>query len=72
MEFGDSSINFKIRFRGAAEEKTCLTARSKAIKVAFDAQGITIPFPIRTLDFGIVGGEPIRDHLEKIRENKKD
>jgi small conductance mechanosensitive channel len=30
-----------------------------AIKRAFDENGITIPFPIRTLDFGagVVGGE---------------
>jgi small conductance mechanosensitive channel len=28
----------------------------KAIKKAFDEQDITIPFPIRTLDFGIKGG----------------
>jgi hypothetical protein len=28
----------------------------KAIKKKFDEQDITIPFPIRTLDFGIKGG----------------
>jgi small conductance mechanosensitive channel len=28
----------------------------QTIKKAFDEQDITIPFPIRTLDFGIKGG----------------
>jgi small conductance mechanosensitive channel len=31
----------------------------KAIKSAFDEHEITIPFPIRTLDFGIKGGQAI-------------
>jgi small conductance mechanosensitive channel len=31
----------------------------KAIKKAFDEQDITIPFPIRTLDFGIKGGKKL-------------
>lgn len=66
-EFGSSSINFVIRFwishTGQADY---LRARSDAvmrIKHAFDAHGITIPFPIRTLDFGIVGGEKLSDVL---------
>jgi small conductance mechanosensitive channel len=29
----------------------------KAIKKTFDEQDITIPFPIRTLDFGIKAGK---------------
>jgi small conductance mechanosensitive channel len=33
-----------------------MRANIKAIKKAFDEQDITIPFPIRTLDFGIKGG----------------
>lgn len=59
-EFGDSSINFLIRFwitYGA--EVDFLRARSEAIiriKGAFDANDVTIPFPIRTLDFSRVGG----------------
>jgi small conductance mechanosensitive channel len=31
----------------------------KAIKRAFYEQDITIPFPIRTLDFGIKGGQKL-------------
>jgi len=53
LEFGDSSINFQIRFWIQAKSKlTILEARSTAIKLikaAFDEKGINIPFPIRTL-----------------------
>jgi small conductance mechanosensitive channel len=31
----------------------------KTIKKAFDEHEITIPFPIRTLDFGIKGGQTL-------------
>ena len=31
------------------------------IKKAFDENDITIPFPIRTLDFGIKGGEKLSE-----------
>ncbi|WP_458626639.1 mechanosensitive ion channel family protein [Winogradskyella sp. PC D3.3] len=54
-EFGDSSINYLCRFWIDAEsmlEK--LRAKTKAIieiKKAYDADGINIPFPIRTLQF---------------------
>ena len=55
QEFGDSSINFVVRFWiDASKKKDVLTAQNiaiKAIKRAFDANDINIPFPIRTLDF---------------------
>ncbi len=64
-EFGDSSINFMLRFWiDKVEEKYYLKIKSdtvKAIKKAFDENDITIPFPIRTLDFGIKGGEKLSD-----------
>lgn len=66
-EFGGSSINFVIRFWvDYATQTDFLKARSDAIKrlkKAFDENGITIPFPIRTLDFGIVGGERLDEVL---------
>ena len=64
-EFGDSSINFILRIWVATpEQPDYLQVRSEAvmrIKKAYDEQGITIPFPIRTLDFGIKGGQPLGD-----------
>lgn len=54
-EFGGSSINFCVRFwTEATTNREILFAKSKAIiaiKKAYDQQGITIPFPIRTLEF---------------------
>ena len=55
-EFGDSSINFMIRFwADCVNVKQEHAARHKAIKIIkkhFDERDINIPFPIRTLDFG--------------------
>ncbi len=68
-EFGESSINFTLRFWvGFGKQTDFLTAQSEAIiavKKAFNAGGITIPFPIRTLDFGVVGGERLDEVLPK-------
>ena len=62
-EFDSSSINFNIRFWiEYPGEPTYFTMKSKAVKAiksAFQEQDITIPFPIRTLDFGIKGGQKL-------------
>lgn len=54
-EFGDSSINFVVRFwTPVSKQKDILMAQSKAIiaiKKVFDQHDINIPFPIRTIDF---------------------
>lgn len=59
-EFADSSINFTLRlWINVAENTDFLQVRSDAIiaiKKAFDDANIMIPFPIRTLDFGVKGG----------------
>jgi small conductance mechanosensitive channel len=76
-EFGDSSINFQLRFWiGFRKQTEFLTARSQAImalKAAFDDAGITIPFPIRTLDFdgGVVGGQGLAAALAERGGNGK-
>lgn len=36
------------------------------IKAAFDANDITIPFPIRTLDFARVGGDTLESQLRAV------
>jgi small-conductance mechanosensitive channel len=65
--FGGSSIDLVVRFWvDFGRQSDFLKARDAAIvaiKVAFDANDIVIPFPIRTLDFGIKGGGPLRDEL---------
>ncbi len=59
-EFGDSSINFVIRFwQPITSPRDYLVAKHKAIvniKKAFDKHQVSIPFPVTTLDFGIEGG----------------
>lgn len=67
--FGDSSINF-IVYYWVPYENYFEFLRSKsegilAIKKAFDTHNIVIPFPIRTLDFGIKGGENLKSQLDK-------
>lgn len=62
-QFNESSIDFVARFW--IEEVTqaaYLKATSDAViavKQAFDKEGITIPWPIRTLDFNAKGGRPL-------------
>lgn len=74
-EFGDSSINFVVRywinFTRPAEFFKARHDGIKLIKKAFNENDITIPFPIRTLDFGIKGGEKLSTVL-KGREGNGD
>lgn len=68
-EFGESSINCVVRFWVSfSKQPDYLEARSEAIeriKQAFDAEGIKIPFPVRTLDFDAKGGERLAEVLER-------
>ncbi|GGB65213.1 mechanosensitive ion channel protein MscS [Flavobacterium suaedae] len=73
-EFGDSSINFSIRmWVNSPEQLTYKKVGSEAIiaiKKAYDANDIMIPFPIRTLDFGIKGGEKLSEMQVNIADSK--
>lgn len=64
-EFADSSINFEVRiWINDPNQPVWLQGRSEAImhiKEAFNQNDITIPFPIRTLDFGIKGGQKLSE-----------
>ena len=54
--FGDSSINYQIRFwANVSNQGDVFKAQHEAIlaiKAAYNTHNINIPFPIRTLDFG--------------------
>lgn len=69
-EFGGSSINFKLRFWiDETAQRGYLAAQSEAIirlKKAFAEHDISIPFPIRTLDFGVEGGETLTAALRGV------
>ncbi len=69
-EFGDSSINFSVNIwlEYNRENRAYVSARNHAIKnikKAFDDNDIMIPFPIRTLDFGIKGGVQFNEEVTK-------
>ncbi|GEO05969.1 mechanosensitive ion channel protein [Adhaeribacter aerolatus] len=71
-EFGESSVNFLVRFWiHYSRQFDYVSARSEAIikiKKAFDENNVQIPFPIRTLDFAIKGGEKLREQLKVLKE----
>ncbi|NND08370.1 MAG: mechanosensitive ion channel family protein [Saprospiraceae bacterium] len=73
--FGDSSINFRVRFwiRQDGQKAYYMSASEamRVIKRAFDEQDILIPFPIRTLDFGIKGGKHLADELQVVRPTEE-
>lgn len=72
-EFADSSINFSIRiWINSPEQPAYLQAKSEAImliKEAFDENNIMIPYPIRTLDFGIKGGEKLSEMALRMQKD---
>ena len=74
-EFGGSSVNFTLRFWISFEQlPQYWSAQSEAIialKKAFDENDIMIPFPIRTLDFGIRGGEQLNASMVSNGSNAK-
>lgn len=67
QEFEDSSINFVaqvwIEYPGQKNYLRALHDAVMNLKAAYAENDITIPFPIRTLDFGIKGGTPLRQMM---------
>lgn len=68
-EFGGSSINFVVRFWiSSSAQGAFLAARSEAIeriKSSFDEAGLDIPYPIRTIDLPLPGGEGLGEMLRR-------
>jgi len=52
-----------VKFQKQTDYLQALSDGVKNIKSAYDANDITIPFPIRTLDFGIKGGKTLTEVL---------
>ena len=74
--FGDSSINFTLNIWCKFEVPNLdfIAVRNEAIislKKAFDKNDIMIPFPIRTLDFGIKGGVQLNKELASLTNTEE-
>jgi small conductance mechanosensitive channel len=74
-EFGDSSINLEVQYWVPYDTYfqylQGISDGVKAVKKAYDANGITIPFPIRTLDFGIKGGKDLSEMTVQMKQEQK-
>jgi len=74
-EFGGSSVNYTLRFwldqnkTGQADFLAAQSDAIMAIMTAYNENDIMIPFPIRTLDFGIRGGEKLSKMMTAVNEN---
>jgi small conductance mechanosensitive channel len=75
---GESTINFTLRlWVNKGMQVNYLQVQSDAIikiKEAFEQNDISLPFPIRTLDFGMKGGKTLADMAIQVANNsqKKD
>jgi small conductance mechanosensitive channel len=73
--FGDSSIDFSVNIwlEYNREHRAYIAVKNHAVKnlkKAFDENDIMIPFPIRTLDFGIKGGTMFHEEMAKTNSSK--
>lgn len=72
-ELGESTINFSLRvWINTGDQLKYLTAQSEIImniKIAFEKNGISLPFPIRTIDFAMKGGKTLEDMLGKFTQD---
>jgi len=55
-------LNHIIKDYGKGDREKIVNAIIR-IKKAFDKNDITVPFPIRTLDFGIKGGKTLKEMM---------
>lgn len=66
---GESTINFTVRvWVNMIKQPDFLKIQSEVvvkIKEAFEQNGISLPFPIRTLDFAMKGGKTLADMLNE-------
>lgn len=74
-DLSDSAISLVARFwiDFTSRQSDYLRAKSEAIerlKKAFDQNGITMPFPTRTLDFAVKGGETLSQALEEVEARR--
>lgn len=71
IEYDSSSINFMLKFwvenQSDKHYQQCKSNAIKAIKKAFDENGIIIPFPIRTLEFGTNGNEKVSEIIDLVK-----
>jgi small conductance mechanosensitive channel len=72
-EFADSSINFMcrywIKYEREPDYKHALSDAIMKIKAAFDANDITIPFPIRTIEMGLKNNNSLSGSIIQIQSD---
>ncbi|MEP6627447.1 MAG: mechanosensitive ion channel [Ginsengibacter sp.] len=72
---GESTINFTLRlWVNTGMQVNYLQVQSDAIikiKEAFEQNDISLPFPIRTLDFGMKGGKTLADMAIQVANNSQ-
>lgn len=72
--FGDSAINLSVQiwitYPGTDNFGRTIDEAIIRLKEAFEQAGIVIPFPVRTLDFAIKGGESLAQQMNNPTLNK--
>jgi small conductance mechanosensitive channel len=73
-DIGGSSYNFVLRywieFENQPQFRHAQSEGIVSIKKAFEANGISIPYPVQTLDFGVKGGVNLSESLEVLNEKQ--
>ena len=74
-DIGGSSYNFEVRYWVKFKDQTDylkgMSDGIAALKKAFEENDISIPYPVQTLDFGVKGGENLKDQVISINQNSK-